>query len=224
MNCLDQIFVALDQMTDREAYHFLERQTPFTHYKIGLELYLRYGRPFVEHLTKKYPHKIFLDLKLHDIPQTVGRAIRSLEGLDIHFLTLHLSGGEEMAKQAVLARNDHCPQVKLLGVGYLTSLKESELPEIFGPGKYAPATLAQKAGAWGLDGLVCSPWELDALKEVSALKVCPGIRFLGDPLDDQKRVADPKKAFDKGADYLVMGRSLTRADNLSQRIEQLANL
>ena len=224
MNCLDRIFVALDQMTDQEAYSFLECQNQLTHYKIGLELYLRYGRPFIEYLTKKYPFKIFLDLKLHDIPQTVGRSIRSLEGLNIHFLTLHLSGGKEMAKQAIRARNEYCPQVKLLGVGYLTSLKESELPEIFGPGKYCPASLAQKAELWGLDGLICSPWELDALKEVKVLKVCPGIRFFGDPLDDQSRVADPKEAFDKGADYIVMGRSLTRTNDLFQRIEKLASL
>ena len=211
-------------MTDKEACSFMEHQGQFGHYKVGLELYLRYGRPFIKHLTKKYSCKIFLDLKLHDIPQTVSGAIQSLESLDIHFLSLHLSGGKEMATQAILARNNHCPQVQLLGVAHLSSLEKSELAQIFGPGGYSSSDLAQKADLWGLDGLVCSPWELDALKKVNILKVCPGIRFLGDALDDQKRVSDPKSAFEKGADYLVMGRSLTRADDLSQRIECLANL
>lgn len=224
MSRLNQIFVALDQMTDRQACHFIEQQTQLAHYKIGLELYLRYGRPLVEHLIKVYDCKIFLDLKLHDIPHTVDRALQSLAGLDIHFLTLHLSGGEAMVRQAVQTRNDYFPQLKLLGVAYLTSLQQPELPKIFGPGKYPVAALAEKADQWGLDGLVCSPLDLKLLSGIKAFKVCPGIRFPEDTADDQKRVVAPQQAFALGADYLVIGRSLTQADDLVKRIEQLACL
>ena len=215
-NRLDRVFVALDGMSDREVCAFIEGTPQLTHYKVGLELYLRYGRPLVEHLVSEYGIKIFLDLKLHDIPNTVERALHSLSGLDIHFLTLHLAGGEAMARGAVRVAKNSFAQLKLLGVSSLTSLEWDEGPSV--------SALASKVDLWGLHGLVCAAQDLEKLAESKALKICPGIRFPGDAPGDQKRVATPEQALAWGADYLVIGRSLTQSDDLKGRLEQLAHL
>ena len=223
---LNRIFVALDGMTDREACTFVERHPEFTHYKVGLELYLRYGRPLIQHLLTAYHIQLFLDLKLHDIPETVAKAMQSLTGLDLHFLTLHLAGGEAMAKRAVQVARDHFPHLQLLGVSYLTSLSEKERPQIFGPGEFAITTLAAKADQWGVGGLVCAATDLPQLQAIQSLKVCPGIRFAKyeDAPDDHKRVATPQTALREGADYLVLGRSLTQCLDLPNRINYLRQI
>ena len=221
---MKKIFIALDHMTDKEACSFIEQFPKCTHYKVGLELYLRYGHSFVQHLIETYQLVIFLDLKLHDIPETVGRAILSLSKLKIHFLTLHVSGGEAMVKRAIEVKEDVLPHTKLLGVTYLTSMGENEPGEIFGCQTPPIKFLAKKAVAWGLDGIIASAPDLSDLRDIKTLKVCPGIRFAGDDPKDQKRIATPSEAFSRGANYLVIGRSLTQSEKVHERMAQLSLL
>lgn len=208
-------------MTDKEACSFIEQHPSLTHYKIGLELYLRYGRPFIEHLINTYKLVIFLDLKLHDIPETVGKALLSLSGMKIDFITLHLFGGSAMIKRAVEIRQKALPQLKLLGVTYLTSLGKDEQQEIFGNHFPPIEQLAKKAVELGLDGLVASAQDLTSLQNIKTLKVCPGIRFKEDETQDQKKTTTPDQALSLGADYLVIGRSLTQSKKINKRIAEL---
>lgn len=227
---LDRIIVALDQMSLEEIDVFLKQKDntiPFV--KIGLELFVKHGPDLVHRIHNEYKKKIFLDLKLHDIPVTVAKAISSLKGLPIDFLTVHLSGGEAMLKAAVAEARVSIPDCKLLGVSFLTSLEASDLEELFGieDSDKAFLRLFKVASNSGIDGVVSSPLEVSLLKKhfPNLLSVTPGIRFR-DEIDskvvqDQKRVMDPAEAFDEGSDYLVMGRSLTKTDRFSERIESL---
>jgi len=229
----ERVFVALDNMTKEEIFSFLSVCYPgITHIKIGLEVFNKFGPSIVEEIYKLYPIDIFLDLKLHDIPNTVKKAIASLEGLPIKFLTVHLSGGREMLKQAMIAKDKYLPGCKLLGVSILTSLDEADLKEIWSVTDMNQAfiNLFKLASDCKIDGVVCSAKELELVKsfENSLITVCPGIRFsdeiaLGNT-GDQKRVLSPKEAFQNGASYLVMGRSLTKALDLKERIQNLQNL
>jgi orotidine-5'-phosphate decarboxylase len=227
---LDRIIVALDQMSLEEIDVFLKQKDntlPFV--KIGLELFVKHGPDLVHRIHNEYKKKIFLDLKLHDIPVTVAKAISSLKGLPIDFLTVHLSGGEAMLKAAIAEARVSIPDCRLLGVSFLTSLEASDLEELFGieDSDEAFLRLFKVASNSGIDGVVSSPLEVSLLKKhfPNLLSVTPGIRFK-DEIDsnvtqDQKRVMDPEQAFDEGADYLVMGRSLTKTDRFIERIESL---
>lgn len=227
---LNRIIVALDQMSLEEIDVFLKQKDntiPFV--KIGLELFVKHGPDLVHRIHNEYKKNIFLDLKLHDIPVTVAKAISSLKGLPINFLTVHLSGGEAMLKAAVAEARVSIPDCKLLGVSFLTSLEASDLEDLFGIEDTDEAFLRlfKVASNSGIDGVVSSPLEVSLLKKhyPNLLSVTPGIRFR-DEIDskvvqDQKRVMDPAEAFDEGSDYLVMGRSLTRTDRFSERIESL---
>ncbi|MEA9358131.1 orotidine-5'-phosphate decarboxylase [Bacteriovorax sp. PP10] len=227
---LDRIIVALDQMSIEEIDVFLKQKDntlPFV--KIGLELFVKHGPELVHRIHNDYKKKIFLDLKLHDIPVTVAKAISSLKGLPIDFLTVHLSGGEAMLKAAVAEARVSIPDCKLLGVSFLTSLETTDLEDLFGIEDTDEAFLRlfKVASISGIDGVVSSPLEVSLLKKhfPNLLSVTPGIRFR-DEIDsnvvqDQKRVMDPEQAFDEGSDYLVMGRSLTKTDRFSERIKSL---
>lgn len=227
---LDRIIVALDQMTLEEIDAFLKKEDntlPFV--KIGLELFVKHGPELVHRIHNDYKKKIFLDLKLHDIPVTVAKAISSLKGLPIDFLTVHLSGGEAMLKAAVAEARVSIPNCKLLGVSFLTSLEASDLEDLFGIEDTDEAFLKlfKVASHSGIDGVVSSPLEVALLKKnyPNLLSVTPGIRFK-DEIDsnvvqDQKRVMNPEQAFDEGSDYLVMGRSLTKTDRFSERVKSL---
>jgi orotidine-5'-phosphate decarboxylase len=227
---LDRIIVALDQMSLEEIDAFLKQKDntlPFV--KIGLELFVKHGPDLVHRIHNEYKKKIFLDLKLHDIPVTVAKAISSLKGLPIDFLTVHLSGGEAMLKAAVAEARVSIPDCKLLGVSFLTSLEATDLEELFGIEDTDEAFLRlfKVASISGIDGVVSSPLEVSLLKKhfPNLLSVTPGIRFRDEielnVVQDQKRVMDPAEAFDEGSDYLVMGRSLTKTDRFSERIESL---
>jgi orotidine-5'-phosphate decarboxylase len=230
-NNLDKIIVALDQMGPEEIDLFLRKKDnnlPFV--KIGLELYLKHGSELVKKIHHEYQKKIFLDLKLHDIPVTVAKAITSLNGLPIDFLTVHLGGGEAMLKAAVNEAQESIPNCKILGVSFLTSLEEKDLEALYGikDTEAAFLRLFKVAEISGIDGVVCSPHEVALLKKhhPKLLAVTPGIRFSdeieGAKVQDQKRVMDPKEALTLGSDYLVMGRSLTKSANLSQRLAYLS--
>lgn len=233
----EKTMVALDNMDRPTMEKFLgtlPKECPWV--KVGLEQYLAHGRELVEFIHEKYQKDIFLDLKLHDIPNTVAKALRSLKDLPIRFVTVHLSGGEAMLKAVQEVRNEVMPQVDILGVSFLTSLDQQDLHGLFGfedaketqEGFKRLFKLALKTGT---QGIVCSPFELEVVKACekdankSLIKVTPGIRFQdeiqGGGLGDQKRVLHPHEAFEKGSDYLVMGRSLTKAKDLKARIEEL---
>lgn len=230
MKKLDKIIVALDQMSLDEIDRFLKQKDntlPFV--KIGLELFLKYGPELVFKIHREYNKKIFLDLKLHDIPVTVAKAIASLKNLPIDFLTVHLGGGEAMLKAAVSEGKLSIPNCKILGVSFLTSLEARDLETLFGITKTDEAFLRlfNVAASAGIEGIVSSPHEVLLLKKhhPQILSVTPGIRFkdeiAGTQLQDQKRVMDPDEAFKNGSDYLVMGRSLTKSDRFSERIKSL---
>jgi orotidine-5'-phosphate decarboxylase len=227
---LSQTIAALDQMTLEEIDLFLsQKENTIPTVKIGLELFLKYGPQLILKIHNDYKKNIFLDLKLHDIPKTVERAIHSLKNLPIDFLTVHIGGGEEMLKAALLESRKSLPGCKILGVSFLTSLEEKDLVNLFGISNLEEAFLKLFATAEtaGIDGVVCSAHELILLKKYypHLIAVTPGIRFsdeiTGSLVQDQKRVATPIEALLAGADYLVIGRSLTKANNLSERLKEL---
>jgi orotidine-5'-phosphate decarboxylase len=166
--------------------------------------------------------EIFLDLKLHDIPNTVKKSIEGLISLPIGMMTIHTSGGLEMmkaAKKAVEGTN-----IKIFGVTALTSLSDEDTSAIFQRTAFnqvkAMLDLAQEAQ---IDGVVCSPHELDLVVErKSLLSITPGIR-LSESSDDQSRVMTPKDAISKGADYIVIGRPITNAPNISEALQEIHN-
>lgn len=240
-NALSRLIVALDNMNASQIKHFLDQgQGEIGFVKIGLEAFCRSGRDFVSEIAEDYQVKIFLDLKLHDIPNTVAKAVAALEGLPIEFLTVHLSGGKNMLEQALKEQRETLPNCQLLGVSYLTSLDDVDFQEIWGKSAMQMPEqferLFRLALQTELGGIVCSPHEAQALRNFERQHqakrqtlVCPGIRFqdeieAGVGLQDQKRVLSPEAAFKQGIDYLVMGRPLTQAKNLSERLKTLKNL
>ena len=183
--------------------------------KLGLEFFVAHGSAGVRTMTGGGAGlSLFLDLKLHDIPNTVAGAVRAARPLDPLFLTLHCAGGAAMLRAAVEARGNS--RTKLLGVTVLTSLDDSDLAATgqVGPAPAQVQRLALLAKSAGLDGVVCSPQELAMLRDACGkdfLLVVPGIRPAGAALGDQKRVQTPRAAIEAGADYLVIGRPITEA-------------
>lgn len=183
--------------------------------KLGLEFFAAHGPEGVRRVAGTAAD-VFLDLKLHDIPNTVAGAVRAALRLDPLLMTLHAAGGEAMMRAAVEARGAR--RTKLLGVTVLTSLDERDLAAT---GQAAPIAdqvrrLALLAQAAGLDGVVCSPQEVAMLRAACGkdfLLVVPGIRPQGAAMGDQKRVQTPRAAVAAGADYLVIGRPITAADD-----------
>jgi len=166
--------------------------------------------------------EIFLDLKLHDIPNTVKKSIEGLVSLPISMMTIHTSGGLNMMKAAKKAVSD--TNIKIFGVTALTSLSDEDTSVIFqrtaSNQVKAMLDLAQEAT---IDGVVCSPHELDLVVErKSLLSITPGIR-LSESTDDQRRVMTPKDAISKGADYIVIGRPITNATNISEALQKIHN-
>ena len=163
--------------------------------------------------------EIFLDLKLHDIPNTVKKSIQGLISLPINMLTIHTSGGKDMMMAAMEAVSGS--QIKVFGVTALTSLNNDDTKYIFQrtPSEQVNAMLdlAEEAG---IDGVVCSPHELGLVSKRNLLSITPGIR-LQESNDDQKRVMTPREAIDLGADYLVIGRPITSATNIKQSLNDI---
>jgi len=221
---INRVIVALDNMSDKEIQTFLDLHGKYIKtIKIGMEAYYRYGRDFVQRLSEKYGLDIFLDLKLHDIPNTVSKAIASLSGLDIKFLTIHLSGGLKMINAASESAAEHLPNCKLLGVSVLTSLSEDDCTEIWDKSSQMVfENLYRIAHNSKIDGIVSSAHELEHATKMdnrqgrSPIKVCPGIRFSNNSNDDQQRVMTPKDAFNQGANYLVMGRAIINSPEVLQ--------
>ena len=214
------VIIACDFSSAEECFRFLDRfseEKPFV--KIGMELYYAEG-PAVVREIKRRGHKIFLDLKLHDIPNTVRKAMSVLSRLDADIVNLHAAGGSNMMKAAIegLTRDDGSRPL-LIAVTQLTStdqqLMESELL-IKRPLEDVVIAYAQNAAVSGLDGVVCSPLEAGRVHEACGanfLTVTPGVRFAEGDTGDQKRVTTPRKARELGADYIVVGRPITQADD-----------
>lgn len=210
------IIVALDYAEPTDALRVGERLHDHGCYvKIGKELFTRAGPSLVETFVN-HGFKVFLDLKFHDIPNTVARACEAAADLGVWMVNVHAQGGAAMldAAREAIDKHDHKPL--LIGVTLLTSLGEQDLPAVGLRGTVAENVrrLAALAHTHGLDGVVCSPWEIELLRADSApefLLVTPGIRPAGAPVHDQKRIMTPAEAIRLGANYLVIGRPITEA-------------
>jgi orotidine-5'-phosphate decarboxylase len=209
-----RLIVALDFPSRSEALALVDRLDGAVRWlKVGLELFLAEGRPLVEEIQRR-GYSVFLDLKLHDIPNTVASAVRVASQLGVGMLTVHAAGGQEMLAAAVEAAATTGPLV--LAVTVLTSMDDAQL-EGTGVGRGAGpqvTLLASLAKESGILGLVCSPNEVAGLRDElggEMLLVTPGIRPRGSDAADQKRTATPGAAITDGASYLVVGRPITRA-------------
>ncbi|MCI8399533.1 MAG: orotidine-5'-phosphate decarboxylase [Oscillibacter sp.] len=215
------VIIALDFPTREETIHFLNRfpQGEKLFIKIGMELYYAEGPQIVRDL-KALGHRIFLDLKLHDIPNTVKRAMSVLSRLDVDMVNLHAAGASAMMKAALegLTRPDGTRPL-LIAVTQLTSTAPEALKQellIDTPMAETVLAYAKNAAASGLDGVVCSPLEAALVKERCGQDFCtvtPGVRFAGGDAGDQKRVMTPSQAAKNGCDYIVMGRPITQAED-----------
>ena len=211
-----KIIVALDYSSAQPALNIAARLDPAScRVKVGKELFTAAGPALVEALVAR-GFGVFLDLKFHDIPNTVASACKAAARLGVWMINVHASGGRAMMQTAreALAAETHQP--KLIAVTVLTSLGESDLADIGMQGSPADAVLrlARLAQSAGLDGVVCSAQEARALRAACGAGfslVTPGIRLADTKQDDQRRVMTPRAALDAGADYLVIGRPITQA-------------
>lgn len=212
------VIVALDFPMAEDTLKFLDAFTGRKPYvKIGMELFYAEGPEIVREI-KRRGHKIFLDLKLHDIPNTVEKAMRSLSKLDIDMVNVHAAGTVEMmeaAKRGLKGDSDEGPL--LIAVTQLTSTSQERMnEELLIDGKLEDVVIkyAQNAKRAGLDGVVCSPLESGMIHEScgeSFLTVTPGVRFADSAKDDQVRITSPEGARKLGSDYIVVGRPITKA-------------
>ncbi len=214
------VIIACDFAGEEETLKFLDQFTeerPFV--KIGMELFYSAGPSIVKKL-KDRGHPVFLDLKLHDIPNTVKKTMAVLSSLDVDIVNLHASGTTAMMKAALegLTRPDGSRPL-LIAVTQLTSTDQEALEKdllIYEPIETVVMHYALNAKNAGLDGVVCSPLEAGRVHEVcgeSFLTVTPGVRFADSKADDQKRVMTPEKAREAGSDYIVVGRPITQAED-----------
>ena len=216
------IIVAIDEISFIKASEILNNLNPKKcMVKIGSISFNSIGQEIIYYAAEK-GFDIFLDLKLHDIPNTVRKSIEGLKSLPIKMLTIHISGGKDMMEAAMDAVTG--TDIKIFGVTALTSLSNADTNEIFQRTTLeqvnAMLDLAESAG---IDGVVCSPHELELVsKRESLLSITPGIR-LKDSNDDQKRVMIPKEAIDLGANYLVIGRPITQSDDIPGNLEDIFN-
>ena len=211
------LIVALDLPALDDARNFLDRLDKATKYvKVGPRLYALGGVSFAKEIIDR-GYELFLDLKLHDIPNTVASAVEPLSELGLWALTIHTSGGYEMMARSVAMRDKTGSRMKLLGITVLTSLG-GELWSDVHPGcdmQQALIGRAETAQRAGLDGIVCSPLDLELLKgrAEKLLRVVPGIRAKKVSTEDQTRVATAKDAAEAGASYIVVGRPILEAED-----------
>jgi orotidine-5'-phosphate decarboxylase len=212
------VLVALDYASEEPALALADRLSPeLCRLKVGKELFTRCGPQLVEKLQNK-GFEIFLDLKFHDIPNTVAGAVRAAAELGVWMVNVHAGGGRRMMEAAVdaVAGSNHKPL--LIAVTVLTSLSEQDLLELGYTQSPADRVLqlAALAASSGMDGVVCSAQEAPALRAAQGQDFClvtPGIRLAGDDAGDQRRVLTPADAMAAGSSYLVIGRSITGADD-----------
>ena len=210
-----KLIVALDFDNADKALYFLNNLDPNKCLvKVGLELFISEGWKILDLISER-GFEIFLDLKLHDIPNTVAKSIKKISNFNVALTTVHLSGGISMLEAASSEKGN----IKILGVSILTSLSQNEIFEITDTNfDVYFNNLISIASSTNVDGVVCSPNELDRLKDFNKLKVVPGIRNdISD--DDQKRVMTSSEAYHKGADFIVVGRPITKSEDPKKALE-----
>ena len=220
-----RVIIALDVPTLDEALGLVDSLGKGTDcYKVGLELFTREGPSVVQALAGR-DKRIFLDLKLYDIPNTVARAVARARELGVELLTLHTTGGRRMMAAAAEAAGD---DLTLLGVTVLTSMTPSDVEDSWGRGvgsiEEEVVRLARLARASGVGGVVASVREVVAIKKAvgsDLVVVTPGIRLAGDDAHDQARSSSPADAVAAGADYLVIGRSVTQAPDPAEALRRV---
>jgi orotidine-5'-phosphate decarboxylase len=219
-----RIIVAIDTYDLQEANVILDQLDPdLCKIKIGSVVFNSLGKSFLKEVSSR-GFKIFLDLKLHDIPNTVYEAILGFHDCSIDMLTVHLSGGEEMLKKAMLAGKSI--NSKVIGVSILTSLEESDTLSLFNNKlDHQIRNLFEIAVKANLDGVVCSPHELEMSNTIlnsDSIKITPGIRDIKVE-DDQARTMNAKKAIEQGATFLVIGRPITQAQEISTALKTFSD-
>ncbi|MBR3942707.1 MAG: orotidine-5'-phosphate decarboxylase, partial [Clostridia bacterium] len=215
------VIIACDFNSKQDLVNFLDKFNGETLYcKVGMELYYAEGPAIIKEI-KSRGHKIFLDLKLHDIPNTVKKAMSVLKNLDVDMVNLHAAGTQAMMKAAIegLTREDGTRPL-LIAVTQLTSTSEEVMRNellIERPIDEVVMSYAKNAKEAGLDGVVCSPLEAGKVKEVCGkefLTITPGVRFADGEVADQVRITTPAKAKEIGSDFIVVGRPITQADDV----------
>ena len=219
-----RIIVAIDTYDLQEANVILDQLSPdLCKIKIGSVVFNSLGKSFLKEVSSR-GFKIFLDLKLHDIPNTVHEAILGFHDCSIEMLTVHLSGGEEMLKKAMLAGKSI--NSKVIGVSILTSLEESDTLSLFNNKlDHQIRNLFEIAVKANLDGVVCSPHELEMSNTIlnsDSIKITPGIRDIKVE-DDQARTMNAKEAIEQGATFLVIGRPITQAHDISTALKTFSD-
>ena len=227
---MSRTIIALDFSSREEVISFLKQFDEPVYVKIGMELTYACGLDIVREV-KAMGHKIFLDLKLHDIPNTVKGGMKNLAALGVDIVNCHCGGGIAMmraAKEGLIEGTPEGKEVpKLIGVTILTSTSQEGMNNEMGiPGAVIDTVVhyAKNAKEAGLDGVVCSVLEAKAIHEACGddfLTVTPGIRLAGNSKDDQKRVATPEFANEQGCDMIVVGRSITKAENPVETYKQI---
>ncbi|MEI5906111.1 orotidine-5'-phosphate decarboxylase [Bacillus spongiae] len=225
-----ELITALDFPTWKETEAFLHQFDRPLFVKVGMELYLQNG-PFIIEELKKKEHRIFLDLKLHDIPNTVKRAMRGLASLGIDLINVHAAGGKHMMEAALEGLTEGVikgyDRPKLIAVTQLTSTSEEQMKReqnIVSSLEESVLHYALLAKSAGLDGVVCSSQEVPSIQQKCGedfLTVTPGIRLASDDAHDQARIVTPKKAKQLGASSIVVGRSITQANNPVEAYEKI---
>ena len=215
-----RIIVAIDSFDLTKANAILDKLDPdLCRVKIGSVVFNALGKSFLQSVSQG-GFKIFLDLKLHDIPNTVHETILGFNDCAIDMLTVHLSGGEDMLAKAMLAAKSI--NTKVIGVSVLTSMKESDTLALFGNSLNDQIlNLFELAKKTNLDGIVCSPLELEIANNIlnpSTIKITPGIRDIKVE-DDQERTMSAKKAIENGSSFVVIGRPITQAEDISKELK-----
>ncbi len=217
---LNKLIVALDFSSKEETFKFLKRCNDESFrpamLKIGMELFYSEGPEMVREI-QDMGFKIFLDLKIHDIPNTTASALKAIAKLNVDITNIHSFAGKAVMKAAADAIKEVSPKTKLIAVTILTSMSQDMLRDdllINTTLEDYVLKLALNSKEAGLDGVVCSAHEANLIKKQCGnnfLTVCPGIRFTDTNSDDQQRIMTPEKAIASGADYIVMGRAITKA-------------
>ena len=223
---MNKPIIALDFSSKQQVEEFLSKFDEPLFVKVGMELFYQEGPELVRSI-KAMGHQVFLDLKLHDIPNTVEAAMRGLAKLGVDLTNVHAAGGFEMMQAAKrgLEGND----TKLIAVTQLTSTDESQMHEdqlIYVSLEESVLHYAKQAKRAGLDGVVCSVLEASGISQACGeefLKVTPGIRLSDGAADDQKRVATPRKAREQGSTHIVVGRAITKAEDPAASYRQIKN-
>ncbi|NBI29448.1 orotidine-5'-phosphate decarboxylase [Chengkuizengella marina] len=228
---IGRTIVALDYASADEAQRLLNQLKGIPCYmKVGMQLFYAAGPSFVLKL-KEQGYKVFLDLKMHDIPNTVKGGAASITRLGVDMFNVHAAGGKKMMESALegvdQAVNPSNPKPLVIGVTQLTSTNVTTLNKEIGISGSVESSVLQYANlvkSAGLDGVVASPLEVTNIKEqngIDFVTVTPGIRPIGSNIGDQSRVTTPKEAFNEGADYIVIGRPITASDDPRKSIESI---